>query len=62
MLRWILHMNEIVKSEALNTETYAAIKEVDAMIAGGQGEHLAGSTADFFAQLNVKPLTPARIG
>ena len=55
-------MNEIVKSEALNTETYAAIKEVDAMIAGGQGEHFTGSTADFFAQLNVKPLTPARIG
>ena len=50
------------KIKFLNAETRAAIEEVDEMIAGGQGDHFAGSTADFFAQLNVKPLTPARIG
>ncbi len=34
-----------------NAETCTAIKEVDEMIAGGQGEHFAGSTEEFFSQL-----------
>ena len=37
--------------EMPNAETRAAIEEVDEMIAGGQGEHFAGSTEEFFSQL-----------
>ena len=48
--------------ETPNAETRAAIEEVDGMIAAGKGEHFAGSTADFFAQLNNKPLNLSRIG
>ena len=37
--------------EIPNAETRAAIEEVNEMITTGQGDHFAGSTADFFAQL-----------
>lgn len=34
-----------------NAATREAIAEVEEMVANGTGEHFAGSTADFFAQL-----------
>ena len=40
-----------VPDETPNAETRAAMDEVDAMIAGGGGEHFEGMTADFLAQL-----------
>ena len=40
-----------VPDETPNAETRAAMDGVDAMIAGGGGEHFEGATADFLAQL-----------
>ena len=39
--------------EMPNAETRAAIEEVDEMIAGGQGEHFAGSTENFLTLLTA---------
>ena len=37
--------------EMPNAETRAAIAEVDAMVNSGAGQHFAGNTADFLAQM-----------
>ena len=41
------------KIKFLNAETRAAIEEVDEMIAGGQGDHFAGSTENFLTLLTA---------
>ena len=42
------------EEEAPNSETRAAIQEVDEMVQTGKGQHFSGSTADFFAQLTAE--------